>query len=151
MSRRAIAIIAAGTVLSQPTMQTRASKACARPISSMESAMTSRLTSDARMPGVPMVRLSDTATVLNSIGVPPALRTPVATCRARSRWVRLQGIVPVHVDAMPTVGLRMSSSVRPMAYRCERAGARSGSSAMFIAVLLLVAGRWEEGGSGLSR
>ncbi len=51
------------------TRQTRPSKRWPRATSSIESAMTSRETSDARMPSVPMETPSETATVLNSIGV----------------------------------------------------------------------------------
>ena len=51
LSTRASAISAAGTVLSQPTMQTSASKSWAWTMSSIESAMTSRETSEARIPG----------------------------------------------------------------------------------------------------
>ena len=69
MSSRARAIAAPGIVLSQPTRITSASNMLARATSSIESAMTSRLTSDIRMPSVPMVMPSDTETVLNSIGV----------------------------------------------------------------------------------
>ena len=76
---------AAGIVLSQPTRTINASKRLPRATSSMEAAMISRLTSDARMPGEPMVMPSDTDTVLNSIGVPPASRMPAFTCTARSR------------------------------------------------------------------
>ena len=72
MSSRASAISAAGVVLSQPTMQTSASKSCASAISSIESAITSRETSDARIPGVPCDWLSETAIVLNGSATPPA-------------------------------------------------------------------------------
>ena len=89
----------------------------ARPTSSTESAITSRLTSDARIPTVPCVRLSETAIVLNSSGVPPAARTPAATCAASSRWPRLHGIVPVQVVAIPTRGRLQSRSSRPIARR----------------------------------
>ena len=65
---RASAISAAGTVLSHPTMQTSASKSCAMSISSIESAISSRETSDARMPGVACDWLSETAIVLNASG-----------------------------------------------------------------------------------
>ena len=68
-------------------MQTRPSKRCPRATSSIESAITSRLTSDAFMPSVPMLTPSLTATVLNSMGVPPAARIPSFTATARSRWV----------------------------------------------------------------
>src|SRR3954469_5899944 len=56
MSSRPSAITAAGIVLSQPTMQTRPSKRWPRATSSIESAITSRETSDARIPDVPTAR-----------------------------------------------------------------------------------------------
>ena len=49
--------------------------------------MTSRDTSDAFMPSVPMLTPSLTAMVLNSIGVPPAARMPSFTRTASSRWL----------------------------------------------------------------
>ena len=79
MSRRASAITAAGIVLSQPTRQTSPSKWCPRVTSSIESAITSRETSEARMPAAPIVTPSETAIVLNSSGVPPAWRMPCFT------------------------------------------------------------------------
>ena len=99
-----------------------------RPMSSIESAITSRDTSDVFMPSVPMVMPSLMATVLNSMGVPPASRTPRFTCSASARSVKLHGIVSVHVLAIPTMGFAMSASVRPIAFRYDRAGARSGPS-----------------------
>ena len=62
----------AGMVLSHPTSTTRPSKPFPRATSSIESVMTSRLTSEVRIPSVPMVMPSEMETVLNSIGVPPA-------------------------------------------------------------------------------
>ena len=103
-SSRASAIAAAGIVLSQPTRQTSPSNWWPRATSSIESAIVSRETSDMRIPGVPIVIPSETAIVLNSIGVPPAARTPALTWRARSRWFRLHGIVSVHVVQTPTIG-----------------------------------------------
>ena len=85
MSRRASAIAAAGMVLSHPTRTTSASKRLPRATSSIESAMTSRLTSDARMPAEPIVMPSEMETVLNSIGVPPAARMPSFSDAASSR------------------------------------------------------------------
>ena len=79
MSSRASAITAAGIVLSQPTMQTSPSNRWPRATSSIESAITSRETSEARMPDVPIETPSETAIVLNSIGVPPAARMPCFT------------------------------------------------------------------------
>jgi hypothetical protein len=55
--------------------------------SSIESAITSRDTRLVRMPGVPIVMPSEIATVLNSIGVPPAARMPSLTrCESARRW-----------------------------------------------------------------
>ena len=73
--------------------------------------MTSRLTSDARMPSVPMDTPSDTEIVLNSIAVPPAALMPAFTWTASSRWLKLQGMVSIHVVAMPIRGRARSSSV----------------------------------------
>ncbi len=76
---------APGMVLSQATSATMPSNMWPRAMSSMESAITSRLTSEVFMPSVPMVMPSLMAMVLNSIGVPPAARMPSLTWTARSR------------------------------------------------------------------
>ena len=49
--------------------------------------MSSRLISEAFMPCVPIEMPSLMETVLTSIGVPPAARTPAMTCCASSRWL----------------------------------------------------------------
>jgi len=128
MSSRPAAMAAPGPVLSHPKRHTRPSNRWPRATSSMESAMTSRLTRDAFMPSVPMVTPSLTEMVLNSMGVPPAARMPSLTAAARSRWLRLQGIVSIHSDATPMSGLARSSSVKPTALSIARAPARSGPS-----------------------
>jgi hypothetical protein len=74
-------------VLSHPTSAIMASKKYARAMSSIESAISSRLTSEAFMPSVPIVMPSLTATVLNSMGVPPAARTP--SLMRTASWRRL--------------------------------------------------------------
>ena len=130
MSMRASAIAAAGIVLSQPTRQTSPSRWCERVASSIESAMTSRLTSEPRMPSTPIVTPSETEIVLNSIGVPPASRMPCLTFCASARWLKLHGIVSIHVVATPMNGRAMSSSVKPIALSIARAAARSGPSVM---------------------
>ena len=136
----------AGIVLSQPTSTTSASTQWPRAASSMESAMTSRLTSEARMPSVPIATPSETEMVLISIGMPPAVRTPALTCSAISRWLKLHGIVSIHWCATPTIGRRKSSSVKPIDLSIERAGARAGPSVM--AALL---GRGSGGMAGPSK
>src|SRR3954447_12764864 len=128
MSRRASAITAAGIVLSQPTTHTSPSKRCPRATSSIESAISSRETSDARIPSLPIDTPSETAIVLNSIGVPPARRMPSFTWRASTRWLRLHGIVSIHDVATPISGRARSASVKPAPLSIARAGARSGPS-----------------------
>ena len=128
MSRRPSAIAPAGIVLSQPTRHTIPSNRWPRATSSIESAMTSRDTSDAFMPSVPIDTPSLTAIVLNSIGVPPAARIPSLTNVASRRWLMLQGIVSIHVVATPMIGWLRSSSVNPIALSIALAPARSGPS-----------------------
>ena len=128
MSSRASAIAPAGIVLSQPTRQTRPSNRWPRHTSSIESAITSRLISDAFIPSVPIETPSETEMVLNSMGVPPAARIPAFTRSASSRWLKLQGIVSIQVVATPTIGRARSSSVNPTAFSIARAAARSGPS-----------------------
>ncbi len=115
----------AGIVLSQPQMQTRPSSRWPRATNSIESAITSRLTSEAFMPSVPIDTPSDTAIVLNSTGMPPAARMPSLTRWASSRWLKLHGMVSIHWCATPISGRLRSSSVNPMALNMARAGARS--------------------------
>ena len=85
-------------------------------MSSIESAITSRLMSEVFIPSVPIVMPSEIAIELNSIGVPPASRTPSLTASARSRRWKLHGIASIHVFAMPTVGRRSASSSNPMPF-----------------------------------
>ncbi len=77
------------------------------------------------MPSLPIETPSETATVLNSIGVPPAARTPRFTSTASFRWFRLQGIVSIHDVATPISGRARSSSVKPVPFSIARAGARA--------------------------
>ena len=114
---RASAIAAPGIVLSQAASATIPSNMCPRATSSIESATTSRLTSDVFMPAVPIVIPSEIAIVLNSIGVPPAARIPSLTRAASVRRPKLQGIVSVQVEATPMIGLASASASKPMPWR----------------------------------
>ena len=106
-----------GIVLSQPLSATTASKRWPRPTSSIESAITSRETSEVFIPVVPIVMPSEIAIVLNSIGVPPAARMPSFTFAASARRWKLQGIVSIQVEATPMIGLDSASSSKPMPFR----------------------------------
>ncbi len=122
---RAAAISMPGNDLSHPAKVTSPSKRSACITVSTESAMTSRLTSDARIPSWPIEMPSLTAIVLNSNGKPPAARTPsLARLASRSRG-RLHGVTSFHDEATPIWGLSQSSSVMPTARNMARAGARS--------------------------
>ncbi len=79
--------------------------------------MTSRETSEVFIPSVPIVIPSEIAMVLNSIGVPPAARTPSLTCLASRRSPKLHGIVSVQVLAIPMIGFWRSSVEKPMFFR----------------------------------
>ena len=95
---------------------------------STESAMISRLTSDARIPSCPIEMPSETAMVTNSKGNPPALRTPSLARWANRANGRLHGVTSFQLDATPTWGLSQSASVIPTARSIARAGARAAPS-----------------------
>src|SRR5580692_5372636 len=113
-----------GSDLSHPARVTMASKLSACMTHSTESAMTSRETSEARMPSWPIEMPSETAIVTNSKGTPPASRTATLVRLASRSSGRLQGVTSFQLDATPIWGLDMSSSERPMARSIARAGAR---------------------------
>ena len=117
-----------GRDLSHPARVTIPSKRSACIIVSTESAMTSRLTSEARMPSWPMEMPSETAMVMNSRGKPPAARTPSLALLARRSRGRLHGVTSFHDETTPICGLSQSSSVIPTARSMARAGARVGPS-----------------------
>src|SRR5229473_7566102 len=77
------------------------------------------------MPSLPIVIPSEMAMVLNSIGLAPAARMPAFTGTASSRSPKLHGIVSSQQLETPTNGLSRSSGFSPIAYRKERAPARS--------------------------
>ena len=124
-STRARAMAEAGMVLSQAHRVTSASNIWPRITSSIESAMTSRLTSEVFIPSLPIVIPSEMAIVLNSIGFAPAARIPALCGAASSRRPKLQGMVSSQQLDTPTNGFSMSSAVKPIACRNERAAARS--------------------------
>ena len=80
------------------------------------------------MPSWPIEMPSLTAMVVNSIGKPPAARTPSLARLASRSSGRLQGVTSFHDEHTATWGLSQSSSVMPMARSMARAGARSNPS-----------------------
>ena len=92
---------------------------------STESAMISRLTREPRMPSWPIEMPSLTAMVTNSIGKPPAARTPSFARLASRSSGMLHGVTSFQLEATPTWALPQSSSVMPTARSIARAPARS--------------------------
>ena len=121
--RRAAAISIAGMLLSHPARPTKPSKRSACTTVSTLSVITSRLTSDARMPSCPMLMPSLTVIVPNSSATPPEARTPFFALSARRRSDMLQGVTSFHAEAIPICGFSQSSSVRPTARNIARAAA----------------------------
>ena len=121
--RRAIAIIIPGIDLSQPPVATSPSRRSAWITVSTESAITSRLTSEARIPSWPMEMPSDTVIVPNSRPTPPAARTPSLAAAVSRRIERLQGVISFQDEATPICGFSQSSSVNPTARSIAREAA----------------------------
>ena len=81
MFMRAIAIIAPGMFLSQPPIASTPSMLCAPQAVSIESAITSRETSEYFMPSVPIEMPSLTVMVPKICGIAPAARTAASARR----------------------------------------------------------------------
>ena len=94
-----------GRLLSQPARPTKPSKRSACITVSTESAMTSRDTSEARMPSWPIEMPSDTAMVVNSIGKPPAARTPSLARLASRASGMLHGVTSFQRRGHADLGL----------------------------------------------
>ena len=105
-----------GRLLSQPASPTSASYEWPLIVSSTESAITSRDTSELFMPWWPIAMPSVTVMVVNSRGVPPASLTPRLTDWAWRDSAMLQGAASFQQVATPTKGCAISASVRPIAW-----------------------------------
>src|SRR5258708_6065416 len=131
---RAIAIIAPGMFLSQPPTQRTPSISCPFTAVSIESAITSRETSEYFMPSVPMPMPSVTVGKPNTCGMAPAALT-AATARSTSGWMpALQGFMVEWPLATPTIAFWKSPSPKPTARSIARLGERA---APWVMVLLL--------------
>ena len=93
MFMRAIAIIAPGMFLSHPPTATRPSMHCALATVSIESAITSRDTSEYFIPSVPIEMPSLTVMVPNIWGITPAALRAASARRASPSRPRLQGVM----------------------------------------------------------
>src|SRR5262245_8904454 len=109
--------------LSQPPSATNPSNPSAPTTVSIESAMSSRDTSEYRMPGVPIEMPSATVIVLNVTALPPASSAPIAAASANVLMCVLQGVRLLQVEAIPICGFVKSSSEKPTARNIDLAGA----------------------------
>jgi hypothetical protein len=110
---RASAISDPGMFLSHPPMATNPSIPSHAATVSIESAITSRDTSEYFMPSDPIEMPSETLMVLNTIALPPASFAPFSASSASLSMCMLHGVTMLHVDAMPTMGFLKSSGLNP--------------------------------------
>src|SRR5260370_24796080 len=102
-----------GMFLSHPPMATKPSIPSQPTTVSMESAMTSRETSEYFMPSVPMDMPSETVMVLKIMDLPPAALAPASASRASWSRRMLHGVTMLQAEAMPIRGLEKSSGLKP--------------------------------------
>ncbi len=109
-------------------MATTPSKSSQPTTVSIESAITSRDTSEYFIPCVPIEMPSEIVMVLKMSGLLPALATPSAAARASWSMCALQGVTWLQVDATPICDFAKSPRSNPTACSMARLGARSGAS-----------------------
>ena len=80
---------------------------------SMESAMTSRETSEYFMPSLPIEMPSEMVMVLKTMALPPAAFAPFSDSSASLSMCMLQGVTLLQVEAMPMSGFLKSSGLKP--------------------------------------
>ena len=108
---RVIAITHPGMFLSHPPIAMNPSNPWQPTTVSIESAITSRETSEYFIPSVPIEMPSEMVIVLKIVALPPALSIPSAASRASWSMCILQGVTMLQVDATPTCGLEKSLSL----------------------------------------
>src|ERR1043166_6040845 len=144
-----------GMFLSHPPIATSPSKPSQPTTVSIESAITSRDTSEYFIPSVPIEMPSEIVIVLNTTALPPAPFTPCSassaslsrcmlqgvtmlqsdampTCTSTSSRCMLQGVTMLQSDAMPTCDFLKSADVNPTACSIARLGARSAPSTTIL-------------------
>ncbi len=97
---------------------------------SIESAITSRETSEYFIPSVPIEMPSETVIVPKTCGIVPAARSASMARSASGAIPTLQGVRLLWALATPTMGFWKSASPKPTARSIERLGARSSPSVM---------------------
>ncbi len=122
---RAIAITLPGMFLSQPPTHSTPSISWPCTATSIESAITSRDTSEYFMPSVPIPMPSVTVGKPNTCGIAPSAES-AAMARSTSGWMpALQGFIVLCPLATPTMGFSKSASPKPTARSIARLGERA--------------------------
>ena len=103
-----------GMFLSQPPIATKPSMHSQPTTVSIESAMTSRDTSEYFIPSVPIEMPSEIVMVLKTIALPPALFVPASATRANSSMCMLHGVTLLQVEATPMIGFSKSLFLKPV-------------------------------------
>src|SRR3954470_7247571 len=125
---RASAIRQPGIFLSQPPIATTPSKPSQPATVSIESAITSRDTSEYFMPSVPIEMPSEIVIVPKMTALPPASLTPMDASTASLSMCMLHGVTMLQVEAMPICDFLKSSLEKPTACNMARLAARSAPS-----------------------
>ena len=107
-------------------MQDIASLFMAMAMDSVESAISSRETSEYFMPSCPIARPSHTAMAGKTSGTPPARATPCFTASTTLSRFMCPGTMSFFELTMPISGRSISSSVRPRAFMSASLGAAEG-------------------------
>ncbi len=102
----------------------------------MESAIISLETSEYLIPGVPMDIPSDMVIVLKITPFAPDRETPFEASLARSFRCILQGVIILHVEAIPTCGILKSFVLKPTALNIALLGACSIPSTILLECFL---------------
>src|SRR5688500_8121353 len=117
-----------GMFLSQPPIATMPSKPSQPATVSIESAITSRDTSEYFIPSVPIEMPSEIVIVPKITPLPPASFTPMEASTASLSMCMLHGVTMLQVEAMPICDLLKSSVEKPTACNIARLAARSAPS-----------------------
>src|ERR1041384_5658390 len=114
--------------LSQPPPATMPSKPSQPATVSIESAITSRDTSEYFIPSVPIEMPSEMVIVPKMTALPPASLTPTDASTASLAMCMLHGVTMLQVEAMPIWDFWKSSFEKPTACNIARLAARSAPS-----------------------
>src|SRR5213594_384761 len=125
MFMRAMAMSAPGMFLSHPPTASTPSRHWALHTVSIESAITSRDTSEYFIPSVPIEMPSLTVIVPKVWAMAPAARAAASARSARSLSFALHGVIVLWALAIPMIGFAKSWSVNPTARSMARFGVRS--------------------------